>query len=35
LTRKVAEFDEWDEKAIEKHQDYMAKLAVEAWKIKL
>lgn len=35
LTKKVAEFDEWDKKAIEKRQDYMAQLAVEAWKIKL
>jgi len=34
LTKKVAEFNEWTKETIEERQNYLAKLAVQAWKIK-
>jgi len=34
LTKKVAEFNEWTKEAIEERQNYLAELAVRAWKIK-
>ena len=34
LTKKVAELDEWTKEAIENRQNYLAELALEAWKIK-
>jgi hypothetical protein len=34
LTKKIAEHSEWTKETIENQQDYLAKLAIEAWKIK-
>jgi hypothetical protein len=34
LTKKVAELNEWTKEAIEERQNYLAELAVQAWKIK-
>jgi hypothetical protein len=34
LTKRVADCNEWTEEAIEKRQNYLAELAVNAWKIK-
>ena len=34
LTKKVAELDEWTKGTIENRQNYLAQLAITAWKIK-
>jgi len=34
ITKKVAEFKNWNKAAIENQQNYLAQLAVEVWKIK-
>lgn len=34
LTKKIAKCDEWTKETIENRQNYLAQLAIEAWKIK-